>query len=112
MYRNRTSASVTLSWYPPSPETHNGVIRSYLVNVTEEESGESFLLRPTQTEITVSQLHPYYNYSFEVSATTILAGPFSVPLTVETLEDGELNSCLVCEFMTCDTVEYSIEGTG
>lgn len=88
-YKNLTSTSIRLAWLLPPPDTHNGIIRSYFVNITEEETGETFQLQTTETEVAISQLHPHYHYSFKVSAITVSSGPFSEALTVEMLQDGE-----------------------
>ena len=84
-----TSTSVNLSWFPPSTEHHNGVIRNYTVRVVVQDTGEIFTHSTDQLSITVESLHPYYTYNFSVSAVTITPGPYSVPLIVQTLPDSK-----------------------
>jgi len=43
----------------------------------------------------VDMLHPSYNYTVRIAAATAAGiGPFSDPITVMTLEDGEFSSTL------------------
>ena len=88
-YLEVTSTSVTLSWNPPETSQHNGVIRSYTVNVQEEETGRSFSVNSTNTELSIGNLHPFYTYHFAVAAVTISQGPFTYEYTLQTLEDGK-----------------------
>ena len=71
------------------------MIRHYIVNVTELETGNSFLHTSADTEITIFSLHPFYNYAFTVVAVTVAEGPPSLPIFVQTLPDGELFSSTV-----------------
>ena len=80
---------MTLSWNPPETSQQNGVIRSYIVNVLEEETGRSFSVNSTNTELSIRNLHPFYIYHFAVAAVTISQGPFAYEYVLQTLEDGE-----------------------
>ena len=82
---------MVLSWDPPRPEEQNGVIISYVINVTEAGSGASFqLVASTNTSRVVSNLQPFTTYDFLIAAaTTVGLGPFSRLLTIQTPEDGE-----------------------
>ena len=83
-----SSSSLVLSWDPLPFEEQNGIIRHYSIAITEEDTG-LLLQKTTTTEgITLNNLHPYYRYSVQVSASTIDDGPSSVPISVTTLEDG------------------------
>ena len=84
------STSAILHWVPPSPEHRNGIIRSYLIVLTEEVTQTVFQEHSTKTMLVVKFLHPFYAYSFIVAAVTTKAGPFSNNLTFTTLEDGQL----------------------
>ena len=79
-----------LSWEPPLPNTHNGVIGSYTVTVVE--TGSNLVVQTlqdiTSTSITLTGLHPAYDYSMSVAASTVALGPFS-SITVTTEEAGE-----------------------
>ena len=84
------STAISLKWTPPEEFHHNGIITSYLVNLTELETGIQFSHRFTaKLEVTISSLHPFYTYECMVSAVTVSSGPFSAPIYVTTLEDGE-----------------------
>ena len=84
-----TSTSVTLSWNPPETSHQNGVIRSYIVIAREEETGQSFSVNSTSTELSIGNLHPFYTYHFAVAAVTISQGPFTYEYVLQTLEDGK-----------------------
>ena len=83
-----TSESISLSWDPPPFDQQNGRIRQYLINITELDTGSSFLQTSSGTEFTVYSLHPNYYYEFTVAAVTVGVGPPSPPIVVQTNEDG------------------------
>ena len=83
------STTIALSWNPPPPENQNGMIRHYTINVTELNSGESFILISINTDIVLSSLHPFYVYEIRIAAVSIATGP-SAFLRVHTEEDGQL----------------------
>ena len=82
------STTIQLHWNPPSLADQNGVIRSYLINVTVVEMGSSFQLTSETNTLNISGLHPYYNYNLTVAAVTIGPGPYGVVLTIRMPEDG------------------------
>ena len=88
-----TPSSFYLTWTEPPPADQNGLIRQYLVNVTELNNCTgnmfSFTTIDSETEFTVESLYPYYNYSCSVSAVTVSAGPYSSLQTVQTDIDGK-----------------------
>ena len=87
---NVTATSVTLSWEPPESDLQNGVIRHYLIQVLETQTGNNLTYQATaHTVFTVGDLHPFYTYSFSVQAVTVAPGPLSVAQSVSTLEDGK-----------------------
>ena len=87
-----SSRSLSLSWSPPPPEHQNGIIRHYLVNITELETGRIFHHMTPATSIQISLLHPYYTYNWRVSAYTVEMGPYTNISTVTTPEDGQFHS--------------------
>ena len=90
-----TTSSIQLSWESPPSEDHNGVIVSYTVICLELESdGIMREYSSTTTNITVTDLHPYYRYSCRVSAVTVSLGPFSDHINITTLEDGTYKNYL------------------
>ena len=96
-YDQITSTTFMLSWTAPPSEHHNGIIRHYIVNCTELESGAllQFFTMNSSTERLVDSLHPFYSYTCAVAAVTIMHGPFSSNVTVTTRQDGtySLQSC-------------------
>jgi len=75
-------------WQSPLSEDQNGIIRQYLVMITEEDTGRQFQLTSPVDHILVNFLHPFYTYISTVAATTVHTGPHSAPLSVTTLEAG------------------------
>ena len=81
---------LTLTWVPPPFEETNGVIQYYSIQVTELETGQLFNLRSNVTNITITDLHPYYTYQCSVAVYTISPGPYSDSLTIQLLEEGSV----------------------
>ena len=86
-----TSRSISLTWDPPIAANQNGIIRTYIINVTVLESGESIQSMSNSTDRDFVMLHPYYNYAFIISAVTIGPGPPSAVHNALTAEEGNLN---------------------
>lgn len=79
----------SLDWSPPPEEAHNGIIRSYRLNVTELATGRYFTRHTSELQYAFLTLHPYYTYVFTVAAVTIRPGPPSEIVAVTTLETGK-----------------------
>ena len=88
-----TSRSINVTWLPPPPEHQNGVIRHYLVNVTETETGMSTVHMSNTTWLFLNGLHPHYNYVLLFTAVTVDTGFIGSRISVQTLEDGNTLSC-------------------
>ena len=104
-----TSRDITLSWDRPSLEEQNGLLTIYHVIIMETQilyldngivdspMGENFNRTYDISEgriQLVDMLHPSYNYTVRIATATAAGiGPFSNPITVMTLEDGE---CYIC----------------
>ena len=84
-----TATSFSLTWESPAFEATNGVIQQYVVQVVELNTGRQVMVSTNTTEVTLEDLHPFYTYSFRIAAETIAVGPFSTPLAIQLLEDGE-----------------------
>ena len=83
------SSALQLTWEPPAADLQNGIIRRYVVNATELESGQHFQWRsPSTISLIVGRLHPYYNYHLFIRAETIGPGPFSDVFSIMMPEDG------------------------
>ena len=83
-----TSRSISLTWDPPTAASQNGIIRTYIINVAVQQSKEIIHLMSNSTQIKLELLHPYYTYSFVISAVTIGPGPPSSAYNVTTDEEG------------------------
>lgn len=77
---------------PPPVESHNGILREYVVMLTAQETAEQ-LQRTTpdnRTSLSITGLHPDYTYTYRVAAGTgIGTGPFSVSRSITMPEDGK-----------------------
>ena len=82
------SSTIVLNWNPPDVDDQNGIVRYYVVNVTELQTGSIFQFTANATSLTVTSLHPAYTYEITVSAATIGPGPFSPTLSLHTDEAG------------------------
>ena len=112
-----TSRSIMLSWDRPSLEEQNGILTIYHVIIMETQilyldngtvdspMGDNFNRTYNVSEgrmQLVDMLHPSYNYTVMIAAATEPGiGPFSEPITVMTLEDGE---CLTLQLLQAHDV--------
>ena len=100
-----SSRSIQLSWDPPVTGEQNGILLQYHVIVMETEiqylgngmvlsqpgvnRNRTYNVSEGRTQL-IDMLHPSYNYTVRIAAATVVGiGPFSDPITVMTLEDGE-----------------------
>ena len=86
---NTSSDSFLLSWDPPPVESINGVIRNYMIRVTEVETGRTFYVTTNITLLELNGLHPFYMYTSAVAAQTIALGPYSTAVSVRLGEEGK-----------------------
>ena len=89
MVTSISSTGFLLSWIDPPPEHHNGVIRNYSIIVRELNTGHSIQLVSHTTHQSFDSLHPNYNYSIQIAAVTVVAGPYSPEYYVTTLSDSK-----------------------
>jgi len=76
-------------WDLPLAEDRNGIIISYLINVTGIETGEQLQLTSDSESVNVTALTPYTTYFCIVAASTVVGtGPFSRGVSIQTLEAG------------------------
>ena len=85
---NASSDLFLLSWDPPPVEDINGVIRNYMITVTEVETGRTFYVTTNITLLELNELHPFYMYTSIVAAQTIVLGPYSSSISVRLAEEG------------------------
>ena len=89
-----SSTQIQLTWQPPPQEIQNGLVRLFIVSVSEIQTNTtySYTLRSQPSEDLTWQLeslHPFYEYVCSVAAVTIGPGPDTSPLRVKTFEDGK-----------------------
>ena len=82
-------SSISLTWDALPDILSNGIVSTYIVNVTERETGYTFERNTTGTSIVLDSLHPDYVYECRVAAFTIAAGPFSTIFAVQVLMAGK-----------------------
>ena len=83
------SRSIYVIWDPPTPEDRNGIILSYVINVTGVETGEQIQLTSGSESVNVTALTPYTTYFCIVAASTVVgSGPFSRGISIRTPEAG------------------------
>ena len=83
------STSIFVSWQPPPVQYHNGIIRMYTIRITEIETNTILTVNSQNISTVVTSLHPNYHYAISVTAVTVLPGPFSSSITLQTHQDGE-----------------------
>lgn len=89
-----SSTLISLHWLPP-PSIHiNGRIQYYIANITETKTGKKWIFNAVEKVLRIGSLHPDYAYEFTVTARTIGNGPYSLPTTVRTREDGTCAACI------------------
>ena len=84
------SRRIQINWSQPLYEEQNGIVRSYIVNITVQETRQHMQLTTSNTTITAEGLHPYYNYYISVAAVTIALGPYTEAHVLQTPQDGEI----------------------
>ena len=79
--------SINISWM--IPETTNGNIIHYLVNVRRGSELITTNATRMNTEFAANNLSPFTNYTFEVAAVTSAGAGASVMIIAATQQDGE-----------------------
>ena len=75
-------------WIPPAREHQNGIIIKYVINVTVDETGETYQLYSNTTNITAT-LTPFTMYTMVVTAeNSVGPGPYSELLNIQSEEAG------------------------
>ena len=82
------SSSLLLTWQPPLDHLLNGILRGYIVNLTETETGNHYQISSDVAQYTFNDLHPFYRYTFIVAALTIGRGPYSEINSIQMPQDG------------------------
>ena len=89
MVSSISSSGFLLSWVDPPLEHHNGVIRNYSIVVRELNTDNSLWLVSQTTYQSFDSLNPHYNYSIQIAAVTVAAGPYTPEFHITTLPDGK-----------------------
>ena len=82
------STLTRLTWNAPLPVDQNGMIRQYHISVTEMDTTREFTLISESQQYDLDFLLPHHTYQFSIAAVTVAAGPFSIPRTFVTAEEG------------------------
>ena len=82
------STVLLIQWEEPAVGNRHGVIRRYFINVTEQETGNEDHYYSENLYITIGSRHPFYRYSYSVSAETVKPGPFSLQNYIRMPEAG------------------------
>ncbi len=82
-----SSTSIIVYWNPPLDQERNGIITSYIIILSVDNTTREFAT--VNTSLTVTGLLPFTIYTFTVAASTDIGlGPAS-PVVIETTsEDG------------------------
>jgi len=84
-----SSTAATVSWEPPAPEDHNGMIDMYHLSLVDTKFESRNRTKSTALQsYTFRQLEEHHLYTVKVAAETVSVGPYSHPLMFTTEEDG------------------------
>ena len=95
----------TVIWSPPPMASWNGIITGYRVKVSNGHREE---VAPNSTQLELTGLTPYTNYTVMVAAVTVGVGNFSDPTHFTTNIDGELGGAItLTNTFPCTTLTAS-----
>ncbi|KAL5477126.1 hypothetical protein EMCRGX_G023872 [Ephydatia muelleri] len=105
-------STLILNWSPPDPSYRNGVVRGYLVVISEMETSRPLYFNTSTPPLSIPSLHPFYTYNCSVSAYTVgLPGPYSPPYLVRMPQSAPtsppLNLSLVASTSTSVTLSWA-----
>ena len=83
------SRTLSITWSPPPTDQRNGIIREYMVTVTETDTEMTVNYTSNSTSLILSSLHPFYTYHLTLAAYTIQYGPSSALFNITMPEDGK-----------------------
>ena len=99
------STTVMVTW--TEPQTPNGIIRYYAINVTKKADGtfvDAVLTNSDITSATVSGLEFSTHYIFSVRAFTVKYSSFSDPVTGRSGEHRKKMFCSTLGYLSCDQI--------
>ena len=82
-----SSSSVTLQWNSPDSDEVNGVIVHYQIKVFNTETLSTTEYTSQVTSLSLTNLHPYYNYNCSIAAVTVAVG-VATNIAFQMPEDG------------------------
>ena len=103
---NKTSTSILVQWHNVPLENQNGVIQSYTVTYTPHPGGspETKVVNASTTEVILTGLNEYTNYSITVFASTAKGdGNITAPIIVVTDQDSKLSLTINFSFLILST---------
>jgi receptor-type tyrosine-protein phosphatase Q len=103
-----SSTTMTLSWGPPPIDSHNGIVRSYIVSVFNNRTGSLTYHNASDSTIVINELLPYSFYHVSIAALTIGIGPYTTPLVVRTDEAAPSSSPTSLTLTAIDPVSVNI----
>lgn len=82
-----------LSWEAPLISDQNGLIRYYNISIADSSTGTQIMYQVSSehTQLVVASLRPYHSYECSVAAATISVGVQTVPIVINTPQDGMQN---------------------
>lgn len=85
-----SSTSIILFWEPPLISEQNGLIRYYNISITDSSIGTQniYQVSSEHTQLIVASLHPYHSFKCSVAAATISVGVQTMPIVINTPQDG------------------------
>ena len=85
------TTSAVFNWQPPLFDDHNGLLSYYQLRLVDESFNlTEITINTTNTSYSISTLEEYIRYSCQVAAATDIGiGPYTVPIMITTLQDGE-----------------------
>ena len=88
MLKSVSYTSINVSW--GTPAMPNGVIRSYIIRISNGSVVKEYNSTGMQTYMVISGLMPNQNYTVSLAATTNERGPFSNSLSITLEEKGNI----------------------
>lgn len=86
-----SSTSIQLHWTAPDSQYRNGIISNYYVEIIEVDTNTNLDSHTSSdSQISITSLHPYYEYNCTIAAYTVGKGPSSSGLVIRTFQDGML----------------------
>ena len=86
-----SSTTALFQWLPPKPNSQNGIIQYYVLQLHNSDTGLSTTINSLPADITnhfLSYLHPFYSYTCSIAAVTIGTGPSSRNVSFQMPEDS------------------------